>query len=203
MNLHKLILMLVICIPYFSNARSFYSKFIPDDILMQFAGNQGMLSVGFGYSYEISKRNRTTAFMYGYLPEHIAGTDIHIVCLKQGTEIFNFEIEEYFISSSINLTTIMSLTDNTFITWPDHYPQGYYPSNAFHIQPSISFSTKLNSDSHSELCNVLIYSEIGILDQRLYHIIKTGRVKILDSINLSLGFKYNFNSEIPENIGRE
>ena len=67
MSLHKLILMLVICIPYFSNARSFYSIFIPDDILMQFAGNQGMLSVGFGYSYEISKRNRTTAFMYGYL----------------------------------------------------------------------------------------------------------------------------------------
>lgn len=199
----KKIMLLLIFIPFLLRSEQFYKKLIPDSFVSQFAGNQGVMSAGFGYFYEIYKKERTTKIMYGFYPECLAGTDIHIISLKKGTCFYQKKTDKFTVKGSVNLTAIMSLTDNTYIFWPDHYPEGYYPSNAFHMQPSVSISTQINTDSGSEFNNISIYSELGILDHHLHHIIKTGRINILDTINISLGLVHTFNNIDIDTDGRE
>ncbi|HQP70197.1 MAG TPA: hypothetical protein PLK90_07330 [Clostridiales bacterium] len=179
------------------NVTAFHQKLIPDHSKVQFAGNQGFLSGGFGYSFHILRIEREIAIMYGYLPEEFSGSDIHIFSLKN-TTLFNvYELPKYLkLKCSLNLSIIYTLANNTFTILPDYYPEGYYVSNSFHFQPSIGLTANFISKHNTVLKNISIYTELGILEQNLYHIIKTGRVNIFDRLNMSLGIRYSIKERL-------
>ncbi len=183
-------MILIIILQRVIYADSFFSKLIPDHIVTQFAGNQGIISSGIGYSHELFKRETNTKIMYGFMPESIAGTDIHIFCLKRSTCINEYKLGALSVKTSLKLSVLLSITENTYISWPEHFPEGYYFPNAFHLQPSLGFSFNFNPSSNINLNNVWIYTDLGILDMHLYHSIKTDRINILGNINLSLGLVY-------------
>ncbi len=187
-----------------SDFKQVFKNLTPDQMPLQFAGNQGVISMGFGYSYTMFKRNRTTDLMYGYIPENISGTDLHIFTLKNTIKHDFCKLRDtIIIVATFNLNTICTISHNTHLMWPDHYPDGYYFTNAFHLQPSIGLEIKMHQDNHTNISKLSFYSELGILDQHTYHYIKTGRVSLLNSINLSLGCIYSFKNNATEIGGKD
>lgn len=172
------------------------SRFYPDHAKIQFAGNQGFLSIGPGWLF--FKERVEIDLMYGYLPEQFAGTDIHSITIKRTAIVFNTQPNNRWeAQATMDLSTIYTKTRNTHIIWPDYYPAGYYLPNAIHHQLSVGVRIGYNRIKNSLSRKVSFYTELGILDDHLKHHLKTGRGDIASDLNFACGVRFNLKTEEP------
>ena len=102
-----------------------YSRWLPDFIPVQFAGNIGFLSTGVGYT--TTRQTYQLSVLYGYVPASIGKSNIHSLTVKNF-----FPLAQYGLKNSqtfipyLGIGLSVELGGNAFFTMPDHFPESYY-----------------------------------------------------------------------------
>ncbi len=159
----------------------------PDYLNFQYAGNLGLGSVGIGYISENEKHN--FGLSYGYLPSSVNSVEVHTVSAKGA---FNFRkhklSEKAFLNGYVGTNLLYSITNNTYMKFPDHFPSDYYFANAVHFAPFLG----IKIGSRKTIAR-FSYIELGTLDYYLFNRIKYRRSKFSDSLNLCMGLTFPIN----------
>ena len=163
----------------------------PLNIQLQYAGNVGLVSVGAGRYNPGDKLN--FCFIYGYLPKIINKTAVHTLALKLSYRIAGTQISPiYNLKYYAGVTALYGISRNTYLNHPDHFPDGYYKTNAIHFSPHLGFQLNVNMKNPG-LKRVFFFTELGTLDYKLWSALSTQYVNLFDIWNISLGFGFAFN----------
>ena len=159
----------------------------PDYINLQYAGNLGLGSIGFGYVSENEKHNFGVS--YGYLPSSVNSVRVHTI---SGKGAFNFRrhklSERTFVNGYVGTNLLYSVTNNTYLKFPGYYPTDYYFTNAVHFAPFLGLKV-----SSRKSTSRFSYVELGTLDYYLFNRIKYNRTRFIDCINLCMGLSIPLN----------
>ncbi len=161
----------------------------PHNIQLQYAGNYGLFSLGVGKSYLQDKLN---AFLiYGYLPKGMHGVTVHTFALKSVYNIASSNLSDgAYLDYYKGLGVIYGITRNTYLKYPDYFPDGYYEfPNALHL--SLFLGLKLNLGIISTMFNsISFFAELATLDYQHWSAVSTKYVSLTDIWNVSFGFVF-------------
>jgi len=158
----------------------FIQKIQPDHLKIQFAGNFGVLSAGLGYSF--CNNIIQTDLFYGFVPKSIGGNNINIIAEKNTFRLYKQPLpKDHLLTCSIGFSIIYTITKNTFLFLPSHFPNDYYKTNAIRIAPNISFNL-INVPK-----NISFYFDIGTLDNYLWYYIKSNCIDFTDIWSFAIG----------------
>ncbi len=188
---------LFVALLFFSNAFAQDSTikkkswYLPDYGKIQFAGNIGFFSVGFGYQF---LNNRLySELLYGYVPESISKAEkIHTITIKNTFPILNKEIKTIILSPITGFTASLETGNNSFLILPDKYPKGYYSTNAFHFTLFIGAKVHKNFINSKTIKGSDLYFELGTVDTYLWYAILSKEVKINQIFSSAIGINLYF-----------
>lgn len=151
---------------------------------IQYAGNMGLFSIGYGKS--ILKTNVTVDINYGYLPSFINGVSVHTIALKPS---FHFNMATIgktstgvYTGASVNY----SIASKTYMKYPDYFPRNYYNPNAIHVNPFIGARIGFPVNGKKiKVCS--LYSELGTVDYQLKLAFTNKLIRMADIVNLCFG----------------
>lgn len=157
----------------------------PDYTKLQYAGNIGFMSIGMGYNWwrEVAQ----TDLMYGYVPESKGDATIHTFTLKNTFRLYKFNIVRSFnLSPTIGFSASFEPGQNSFISLPEKYPDGYYGSNCYYACLNLGVKSKIDFSEDSHFSSLELYSEINtVADYGFYNAIaKEDRSNIIYSLAL-------------------
>ena len=160
----------------------------PHSLYLQYAGNTGLIS--FAAGRYIPDKRLNSHLVYGYLPASVNGVTVHTLALKVSCRIADTRVApDLFLQYYIGLTTLYGVTRNTYLNYPDYFPDKYYASNAFHVSPYLGFHINaLRKNSHQD--KVFFFTELGAIDYKLWSAITTKYVGLSDILNISFGIGF-------------
>lgn len=165
--------------------------FAPDYINVQYAGNLGLGSIGVGYNSENEKRNY--GLSYGYLPSSVNNVEVHTISAKGAINFRKHRLSENaFLNGYVGTNLLYSITNNTYLKFPGHYPTNYYVSNALHFAPFLGVKYG-NVQTKRKNLTRYFYIELGTLDSYLFNRIKYDRFKFIDCLNVCMGISVPMN----------
>lgn len=164
------------------------SPFLPDHYTAQFAGNIGVLSAGFGY--QTASGRLSSDLMIGYVPHFIGNATIITISQKNTIKLRNFRPS--FIQRcypSLGLSINIETGNNSFISLPSNYPEGYYSTNAvkFGLFTGLNYQGKVQANKWYKQFEY--YAELGTLGSYIYYNIMSKDYLNLDIFSLALGVK--------------
>ncbi len=165
----------------------------PTIFQMQYAGNMGLTSFGFGGTF--NKNKNEALLIYGVLPEQINGVGARTLSLK-----VTGRITQSAISKTCNLKTYTGIaitrnfTNNVHLNFPDYYPDSYYDfPTALHAAPSIGSSiTWSQKDNDKPNTNYTLFTEFSSIDYYLINFFRNKNMKFTDLWNFSFGISWKF-----------
>ena len=179
-----LLVLLWFSLPGYANDSTMVPK-KPVNMQVQYAGNMGLVSVGAGKSYLYNKLNIYT--IYGFLPKEINGASVHTLALKAAYTIAVAELSDnLLIDCYTGIAALYGITRNTYVRYPDYFPDGYYGTNALHATFFLGARFKLDLN-HPRYKTISLFTELGTLDYYLWYAIKNKYIKLYDIWNLSFG----------------
>ncbi|MBN1414930.1 MAG: hypothetical protein JW973_07505 [Bacteroidales bacterium] len=140
-----------------------YLNYLPDHVILQYAGGIGFVSVGTGYTF-FNQRFELSCF-YGYVPEWFSAEDLHSVCLQLSAKLIRIKINHDMEILPINFGGFVHHTfgKEYWTRLPSHYPEDYYfwsPGLVPGIILSMEVKTKLlNYDRPSS--GISFYANLG------------------------------------------
>lgn len=153
----------------------------------QFAGNLGLVSVGIGKSYFNNKL--TVGFKYGYLPKFINGNKVHILALKTALHFREYSTLGIRYGLYMGTSVNFSIASNTYLKYPDYYPEGYYMTNAIHLNPFMGVRFILPHDN-GKFDNISVYTELGTVDYKIWYALKNKKISADEIWNLCFGIAF-------------
>lgn len=160
----------------------------PDYINLQYAGNLGLGSIGFGYISENEKHNFGAS--YGYLPSSVNSVKVQTISAKEAFHFRKHKIsDKTFVNGYAGTNLLYSITNNTYLKFPSYYPTDYYFLNAVHFAPflGLKIGSRKNISKFS-------YVELGTIDYYLFNRLKYRRTKFSDCLNLCMGLTFPLNN---------
>jgi len=174
----------------------FWNSLIPSQVVIQNAGNMGLVSAGVGWDY--GKRNQwETHLLVGFVPKH-----------KSSSTKLTFTVKENFIpwrkkmgkdwdveplSCGMYLNAILG--DNFWNQQPSRYPNNYYWfSTRFRINVFAGQRFTKNLDLNNKksfVKSATFFYEVSTCDLYMIDLVKNSKIGFLDVIGLSLGMKLN------------
>jgi hypothetical protein len=150
---------------------------------MQYAGNIGLGSIGFG-TYVFHDKV-SIDLNYGYLPASKQSQSVNTLALKSAFHFCSIKGDflRWGLYTGISIT--YSITKNTYVSYPDRFPNGYYMSNAFHLNPymGIKIMSRKSNGPHAHS----FYAELGTVDYKLWYALSNKKVSALNIWNLCFG----------------
>ncbi len=161
--------------------------FIPGQYKLQFAGEIGFMSVGFGY--EITPRYQPALFI-GYVGENFGGSkkSVVTVSLKNSFYLTKAPIMDFF-NPYLGISINWGNTHNTFKALPDYYPEKYYFQNKIHFAPFVGGELKFDID-RPYFNGWGIYAELLTFDAYLLEAIRTKYVKPHMALSMAIGITF-------------
>ncbi len=156
---------------------------------VQYAGNIGKVSVGFGYA--MLNKYLSVDFNYGFVPQSANDAKIHILTLKgncqlPGADIYNGMILNGFIGCGVSYT----MTRNTYLRTPDFLPDNYYHTNAIHFLPYIGMKLFMPANGKF-VSGIEPYIELGTADYLLSNTLGSKVLKFKDIWNMGIGVVFH------------
>ena len=164
-------------------------KLYPHHYKVQFAGDIGFLSAGFGYDF-FNNRMDLSCF-YGYVPKKFSKENIHSVSLQLTGNPFKFNIKSRFEYYPLNVGLFIQHTfgEEYHLTLPDRYPDQYYRwypgrSGGLFFEGQLNYQYKNSSQ---------IFSKIGFYYRIVTRVIyvtskySNSSIPLEDIFNLGLG----------------
>ncbi|MEJ7557721.1 MAG: hypothetical protein WKF66_05385 [Pedobacter sp.] len=191
----RLALTILLGIGFDSKAQKFL---IPEDVIIQFAGSIGYLSVGAGYELFPNKRGNID-INYGYVPESKGGS-LHIVTAKFAYRPFVINISNWAKVYPFNPGLFVRYTFNKNLGFnfdTVQYPKGYYYFSEA-ARPHLSFSnefqlTKGKVLDRTGLKALSIYSEFNTNDYYLVNFFQNSTaLSVTDIFKLGIGIRAKF-----------
>jgi len=165
--------------------------YVPDYTKVQFAGNIGLLSVGFGYQF--LNNHLYSELLYGYVPASVSKAEkIHTITVKNTFPIFNKKINKITLSPITGFTASFETGNNSFLKLPDKYPSGYYGTNAFHFSLFIGAKAHKNFINQKIMRGVDLYFELGTVDTYIWYAVLSKEVKINQIFSSAIGINLYF-----------
>lgn len=171
-----------------------WAALIPTHTKLQFAGNMGLLSFGFGWDY--GKRNQwETDLLFGFVPKYDSSKPKATFTLKQNYIPWSLQIRKSRFSAE-PLTCGMyfnTVFGNDFwVSEPDRYPKGYYGFSSkvrihaflgqrltYDIDPKHRFTAKA----------ITLFYELSTCDLYLISAVTNHYLRPRDYLSLSFGVK--------------
>ncbi|RLD61214.1 MAG: hypothetical protein DRJ01_08270 [Bacteroidetes bacterium] len=165
--------------------------YFPDYAKVQFAGNIGFFSVGFGYQF--LSNHLYSELLYGYVPVSISKAEkIHTITIKNTFPTFTEKINEITLSPITGFTASFETGNNSFLKLPDKYPKGYYSTNAFHFTFFIGASVHKDFINSKIINGVDLYFELGTVDTYLWYGIISKEVMVNKIFSSAIGINLFF-----------
>jgi len=168
--------------------------YYPDHVVIQAAGNIGLIAVGPGYSYAKDKIN--TEVLYGMVPGYNSTTTIHIFTAKTSYHPFKKELAKNYLWEPIKIGTGISYSVGRqfYTTWPDQYPDGYYWwTTSFRLTPFLGTTlSRRVGNEHTLIKRIEISPEIGTHDLAVISYINNKQLPFYKILNIALGTKLVF-----------
>ncbi len=171
-----------------------WAALIPTHSKLQFAGNMGLLSAGFGWDY--GRRNQwETDLLFGFVPKYDSSRAKATFTLKQNYIPWSLQIKESRFSAEpltcgIYLNTVFG--DEFWTSEPDRYPKGYYGFSSkvrihaflgqritYDIDPKRRFTAKA----------ITLFYELSTCDLYLISAVTNRYLRPRDYLSLSFGLK--------------
>ena len=163
----------------------------PDYAKVQFAGNVGFLSVGFGYKF--FNNHLCSDILYGYVPASVSkAKEIHTITIKNTIPIFTKEIRAITLSPITGFTVSYETGNNSFLKLPGKYPKDYYSTNAFHFTFFIGAKIHKDINNSKRINGIDFYFEVGTVDTYLWYAIRSKEVNINQIFSSAIGINLYF-----------
>jgi hypothetical protein len=163
--------------------------YYPDHVVLQFAGNIGLLAAGPGYSFARDKMD--AELLYGYAPGFEASTGVHIITAKWSYRPFRINLKKGYLLEPLKMGTGISYSvgPQFHTTWPGRYPDGYYWwTSSFRLTPF--FGPTINrkvGHEHTLIKRIQLYAEVGTNDLALVSFIGNKKLGFTEILNIALG----------------
>ena len=174
------------------NNRSFWRSLVPSQVVMQNAGNMGLLSVGLGWDYG-KHEQWETHLLLGFVPKNHSKSVKTTFTVKENLIPWRTMISDQWrfepLTCSFYLTTIFG---NEFWSHqPSRYPNNYYPfSTKIRINLSVGERiTFILPEKKKWVKRMTAFYEIGSCDLYLIDYFSNKQVGLKDVLGLSLGLK--------------
>ncbi|NJK97790.1 MAG: hypothetical protein HC905_25335 [Bacteroidales bacterium] len=194
------LVLLILCY-HFSMAQSLNDsiKSRPYYANLQFAGNVGLASIGLGTSFKNEKIY--LGLIYGYLPKSLNDAAVHTIALKTYFRIFSRQLfSKLYTSANFGTNINYGITKNTYLKYPNYFPDGYYYTNAIHIAPFLGRKYELVCKSQQlGISRLGLYFEIGTMDKYLANLFTSRQISVFDVFNLSTGITFCINTNTSFN----
>jgi hypothetical protein len=168
--------------------------YLPDHLVMQFAGNIGLFSVGPGYSYLRDKMQ--TDILYGITPGFEANTSIHILTAKTAYHPYNIVLKNGYRVEPLRLGLGVSYSVGSqfHTTWPERYPDSYYWwTTSLRLTPFIGSSiSRQVGNGQKDIKQVQLYVELGSHDLALISMLNNHHFPVTRILNIAFGTKLIF-----------
>jgi hypothetical protein len=168
--------------------------YYPDHVVVQFAGNIGLVSAGPGYSFARDKMDAEA--LYGYVPGFESKTSIHILTAKFSYRPWKINLNKDYLLEPLKVGTGISYSigPQFHTTWPGRYPEGYYWwTTSVRFSPFLgpTISRKVGN-ANSLIKRVQLYSELGTNDLALVSYIGNTKLAFTEIWNIALGTRLVF-----------
>lgn len=174
--------------------RKRWYSLVPTYSKLQFAGNMGLLSAGFGWDY--GKHNQwETDLLFGYLPKYDSDRSKITMTLKQnyipwnitlGGGPFSFEP----LTCGLYFNTVFG--DEFWVSEPDRYPSGYYGFSSkirTHIFLGQRITVEIPRNKRYMAKSITFFYELSSCDLYIVSAFTNRYLRMHDYLSLSFGLK--------------
>lgn len=169
-----------------------WSRLIPKQSKIQYAGSMGMFSIGPGWYY--GKKNQwETDWYIGFIPK-INGAKGHITTtLKQTYTPFNIKVSDHLSIEPLTAGIYINKIFGPYF-WnklPEKYPENYYfwaVNTRFNV--SIGQTITIRPGDHAFGRNLSAFYEFSTNDLYIISAIGNKTIRLPDILGLSLGVRY-------------
>jgi hypothetical protein len=170
------------------------SVFVPSQLVIQNAGNMGVVSAGVGWNYG-KRRYWETQLLLGYIPEHQSNKNKMTITLKENFLPWHIRIGHLCsiepFEASIYLNTVYG--HEFWRSQPSRYPDGYYDflSTKFRFNAAIGqrVTWQMGSKGRHSGQSVSLFYEISSCDLYIRSKCLDSSVSLSDILGLSVGVK--------------
>jgi hypothetical protein len=148
----------------------------------QFAGYQGLLSIGGGPI--LFRGIYMPGLMYGYAPALGARSAVHQVILRNDV-VFGKSLGEstWRISPAASVNVLVEVGDHSLLRLPEYYPKNYYITPMIHGTLGAGLKARRKLDGFFK--EISIHSELVALDTLLWYTISQRNAPIHKAFGLS------------------
>lgn len=174
--------------------RRMWNFLIPTQIIMQYAGNMGMLSFGVGWNYG-NRRQYETNLLFGYLPRFNSERAKTTMTIKQNYIPWRIGLGGDFnaepLSCGIYFNTVFG--HEFWGREPKRYPDKYYQFLSTKVRVNIFVGQRITAvvphNRRKFVKSVTAFYEVSTCDIYLRAMMQDGNVGLGDILGLSLGLK--------------
>lgn len=174
--------------------RKHWGRLIPTNIKLQYAGNMGFMSLGFGW--DACKRNQLeTDLLFGYLPKFDSDHAKMTMTLKETYLPWSISFNDTWavepLQTGMYINTIFS--DEFWGKQPSRYPENYYTFSTkirLHIFLGQRLTINIDNDHRVFIRSLSLFYEFSTYDLMLISRITNDYLKFSDYISLSFGLKF-------------
>lgn len=174
--------------------RKRWYSLVPTYSKLQFAGNMGLLSAGFGWDY--GKHNQwETDLLFGYLPKYDSDRAKVTMTLKQNYIPWNITLGEgpfSFEPLTCGLYFNTVFGDEFWVSEPDRYPSGYYGFSSkvrTHIFLGQRITFEIPRNKRYMAKSITFFYELSSCDLYIVSAFSNGYLRMRDYLSLSFGLK--------------
>ena len=174
--------------------RQNWGELIPTQLVMQYAGNMGLMSWGIGWDY--GKHNQwETDLLFGYLPKYDSDRSKITMTLKQNYIPWNITLGEGPISfepltCGLYFNTVFG--DEFWVSEPDRYPSGYYGFSS-KIRTHIFLGQRVTFDIPRKkrfmAKSITLFYELSSCDLYIISAFTNSYLRMHDYLSLSFGLR--------------
>ena len=189
---------------YVEMRRRHWAQLIPNQIVVQNAGNMGLLSAGIGWRY--GHQHWETHWLVGFIPKHQSTRPKLTMTLKENFIPWNLRLTEPQGASTDFMKrgwTLSPLTASIYLNtvyghefWkkqPSRYPEKYYQfmSTKFRFNLALGqrISWEIPSEKRKNAKSISLFYEVSSCDLYIRSKFQDSNISVKDILGLSLGVK--------------
>lgn len=173
----------------------FWQFLIPKQVVVQYAGNMGLISVGVGWDYG-HHRPYETQLLFGYLPKYNSGSAKMTMTIKQNFIPWHVPIDYLFtfdpLTTGIYFNTVFG--SEFWQSQPKRYPDSYYDFLSTRVRVNVFVGQRLSvtvpDNRRKFIKGLTAFYEVSTCDLYIRAMIQDSKVSLWDVIGLSLGVKF-------------
>lgn len=174
-------------------ARHYWANLIPTQVVLQNAGNMGVVSVGIGWEY--GRRTQwETHLLWGFIPKYDSSKAHVTSTLKQNYIPWSISFNNWLALEPLEATVYVNTVygHEFWRSQPGRYPDKYYEALSTKFRINVGVGQRLTLDLNPDkyyFRGVTFFYEVSSCDLYIRSLFQGTAISFWDILGLSLGFK--------------